>query len=1263
MGEKLRFMEKLARFAVKPLLIIFFVCALLMSSSFVFAKDGGTITASFSTFGHTVDWDYAYSADYFSRPQDEYNHDLARLSLGMALSAFRSEEDPQHQDKDIIAFFQSLGFDRIETDSYRNQPTSYSISYGFAQLKTGNSTVLALAVCGGNYGAEWTSNLTVGDENRPVGFQDAATKVQAALKDYMERNPIKGDVKLWIAGYSRGGAVANITAADCTDSGLFKAVYAYTFATPRTTRTPGNYTNIFNILQKNDVVPKIPLADWGFKRYGRDMYLVSPEIDMDRMAVVDSARDLYRQMIGSEMMMNFELNYHLRILCDYLLLLMPDSAAYTQYLQPLILDIMTSSEDTTNALDVLLRALQKYGENDTQHGEELKAMRDYIGTLLNTYVLQDGLNQLPASEWDPEFGAYNFFNDHFPFEYIAMMFSSDDPDQVFSNNTRYVRIVIYGKVDVRILDGTQVIKTVLANGTELVNGVESPSSMPDVVYSKNKVVITLPADRSYNISVQSKSVFPQTITYTGLIFSGDTVMAQSDDLYSYLMTYRQSATIRTSSNGKAIEPEGSDFTDVSLYVESIYSPTTAMKLEHNNVIHLTISGLVNRILIILAVMILQAVASLVLTIIRIVRHRKRKPVVALIWHCAVASMFIVLELSLWYFVPVLTLAKFIPAILVYLVLVIYAIKGYRTNRRNLKVFFILVGALTAYLILESLLAGDFAIWKAILLTGAYVAFIVLAFKYLWAGASGNDKQEDVPMDDGNTIRLLKKKRKGIFGLIFSRVGLVALLIVIEVLLLLAVYQSLNYYFKWITLAQSIFSVIMVFYLFNCSMDATAKLTWMFIIMLIPIPGTILLWLTQKNVGHKMVKERVEKMISETKDALYQEKKVITDKDIVESGTSELCDYVNRTGCFPIYDNTEVTFFPLGELKYKALLEELRKAEHFIFLEYFIIDEGLMWGSILKILADKAAQGLDVRVMYDGMCEISTLSADYPKRMDKLGIKCKPFSPIQPFISTHYNYRDHRKIMVIDGKVAFNGGVNLADEYINHIERFGHWKDTAVMLRGDAVQSFTLMFLQMWNLTEKTYGWDQTKIRVPATSDGFVMPYCDCPLDSSKVGESVYMDILYRAKKYVHIMTPYLILDNELETALKYAAERGIDVTMILPGIPDKKGAYSLAKSHYKSLLESGVKIYEYTPGFVHAKVFVSDDVKAVVGTINLDYRSLYHHFECATYMYKTSCIKDIKIDFEDTLSKCSKVTPETIKNEKFSMKLRGAIMKLIAPLL
>ncbi|MCM1314631.1 MAG: cardiolipin synthase [Alistipes senegalensis] len=521
------------------------------------------------------------------------------------------------------------------------------------------------------------------------------------------------------------------------------------------------------------------------------------------------------------------------------------------------------------------------------------------------------------------------------------------------------------------------------------------------------------------------------------------------------------------------------------------------------------------------------------------------------------------------------------------------------------------------------------------------------------------------MEDEKIIKLLPKRKKGLLKIVFSRTLIIGLLIAFQIFMLASIYIWFIEFFPPMLLLQGVFSVGMIIYLFNSEMDSSGKLTWLFIISMFPIPGTVLLWFTKRDIGNYALRERVAFLVNETKDKLRQDTNVINNIDIVSSCTDDLCYYLNRSGCFPVYANTDVIYFSSGEEKFEALIEELRKAEKFIFLEYFIIDEGYMWGKILAVLKEKAEQGVDVRVMYDGMCEITTLSFDYPERMAKLGIKCKNFSPIRPFLSTHYNYRDHRKILVIDGKTAFNGGINLADEYINRIDRFGYWKDTAVMLKGEAVQSFTLMFLQMWNVTEKSPQWDKflEMSYKNKSGQGFVMPYADCPLDDYKVGENVYIDILNRATSYVHIMTPYLIIDDALETALKFTAQRGVDVKIILPGIPDKKMAYALAKSHYKTLIKSGVKIYEYTTGFVHAKVWTCDNEKSVVGTINLDYRSLYHHFECATYMYKTRCIPDIERDFTETLSECREVTSETIKNEKFFYKFFGAVLKIIAPLM
>lgn len=521
-------------------------------------------------------------------------------------------------------------------------------------------------------------------------------------------------------------------------------------------------------------------------------------------------------------------------------------------------------------------------------------------------------------------------------------------------------------------------------------------------------------------------------------------------------------------------------------------------------------------------------------------------------------------------------------------------------------------------------------------------------------------------NEEKVVSLAKPVKKGLMRLIFSRFFVIAVLLALQVVLLVMAYLRFAEKLPVLLEVQWVFTFIVIILLFNSSMDSSAKLTWMWIISIVPFAGAAMLLFTQSNIGHRMEKKYVKKEIDNTRMILQQPPNVLKEVEHDGSGTDDLCRYLNNTGCFPLYDKTHVTYFPLGEKKFKAMLEELEKAEKYIFMEYFIVEEGYMWGRILEILLRKAKEGIEVRFMYDGMCEMANLPADYWKLLEAQGIHAKEFSPIKPIVSSHYNYRDHRKILVIDGKVAFNGGVNLADEYINRIERFGHWKDTAVMIKGPAAKSFALMFLQMWNIGIEEADYD-TWLSLPGCeaedASGYVMPYCDDPLDKFKAGEAVYMDILNRATDYVHIMSPYLIIDGEMENALCYAAQRGIDVKLILPGIPDKKVAYSLAKTHYMNLHNAGVRIYEYTPGFVHAKVFVSDDKKAVVGTINLDYRSLYHHFECATYMYKTDCISEIERDFQETLSECRQVTSESIKNEKFSYKLMGVLSKMISPLM
>ena len=531
----------------------------------------------------------------------------------------------------------------------------------------------------------------------------------------------------------------------------------------------------------------------------------------------------------------------------------------------------------------------------------------------------------------------------------------------------------------------------------------------------------------------------------------------------------------------------------------------------------------------------------------------------------------------------------------------------------------------------------------------------------------NMKEKVKVFEDGG-IRLLKKGQKGLVHAIFSRFGLVLVLLLLQFGALFSLLRWFGQLLPHYLGGTALVTAAMVIYLLNIDMDNSVRITWLVVIAVLPVLGVPLFWYTKADIGHNALKKRLMDLESQTRAQLPQPEGVEQRLEADSPGAASLARYLRgRGGGFPVYENTVMTYFPSGEAKFEELLRQLETAEKYIFVEYFIIDEGLFWGRVLEVLARKAAAGVDVRVMYDGTCEFSTLPRDYPRRLEALGIRCKVFSPVQPFVSTHYNYRDHRKILVIDGRVGFTGGVNLADEYINQVEKYGRWKDAAIMLEGEAVRSLTALFLQMWCILQEPEfdAFLAEPIPVPENARGTAAPYGDCPLDGERVGEMVYIDLLNRARRYIHIMTPYLILDGELETALKFAAERGVDVHLILPGIADKKFANSLAKTHYSSLLDSGVKISEWTPGFVHAKVFVVDDREAVVGTINLDYRSLYHHFENAVWLTNAPCIRDIEGDFQATLEQCRTVenNPKSIWQGRFLFRAVGMLLKVIAPLL
>ncbi len=518
--------------------------------------------------------------------------------------------------------------------------------------------------------------------------------------------------------------------------------------------------------------------------------------------------------------------------------------------------------------------------------------------------------------------------------------------------------------------------------------------------------------------------------------------------------------------------------------------------------------------------------------------------------------------------------------------------------------------------------------------------------------------------DERGLSLVGKERKGFFGRLFNPMGVIVVLIVLWLAVTMYVMSYLAEFVLHGVVVTAIFHTFMIIFIMNSRSDPTAKNAWLLVVTVFPILGPCFYFYIRIDAGGRKMKQRANQLVQENLDAIPQKPEVyaaIWEKD---PGVAQVVRYMGTTGCHPAYDKTDVHYYPLGEQKWADLLEDLRKAEVFIFLEYFIVEEGLMWGKMLEILEEKVRAGVEVRLLYDGTCEFSHLPRNYPELLAAIGIQGKPFARLMPLFSSAYNYRNHRKIAVIDGKVGYTGGVNLADEYINKKEVFGHWKDTAVRLEGPAVDTLTLLFLEDWNHdTQADVDRSYFGKALPKEAPGYVIPLGENPMDEERCSENVYIDFLNRANRYVHIMTPYLILDGELENALCYAAQRGVDVTLILPGIPDKKAVYALAWTYFPSLLSAGVKINTYTPGFVHAKVFVSDDVKAFVGTINLDYRSLYHHFECGVYLFETNCIADIERDFQDTLVKCEPVTGERLLAQRLDWKIIGSAARVLAPLL
>ena len=479
------------------------------------------------------------------------------------------------------------------------------------------------------------------------------------------------------------------------------------------------------------------------------------------------------------------------------------------------------------------------------------------------------------------------------------------------------------------------------------------------------------------------------------------------------------------------------------------------------------------------------------------------------------------------------------------------------------------------------------------------------------------------------------------------------------------------YSRYIDIGLRLIGIVLVLWILNKEINPSYKLAWTMLILILPILGVVLYFVFGRSRIAAIMQQHFEQRIEESREYLRDRPQTRQKLEALDPSASNQSRYISDVSRFPVHENTTAEYFQVGDDMFPVLVRELKQAKKYIFIEYFIINDGVMWQTILNILEKKAAEGVDVRLIYDGFGCLTTLPHKYYEELQKKGIKCQVFNPFRPILNIIQNNRDHRKLCIIDGWVGFTGGINLADEYINQKERFGHWKDTAVMLKGEAVWNMTVMFLHMWAVigrSEESVDYEayfphryimRKNLRVTV----FVQPFCDTPLDEEVVGEDVYLNIINKAKKYVYICTPYLIIDNEMMTALCLAAKSGVDVRIMTPGIPDKKLVFILTQSYYRQLLEAGVKIYEYQPGFLHAKSFVSDDEIGVVGTINLDYRSLYLHFEDGVWIYRNRVIQDIKDDFIQTMEYCRQIEPEFCLNRNIGLRIMQNIFRAFAPLM
>ena len=513
---------------------------------------------------------------------------------------------------------------------------------------------------------------------------------------------------------------------------------------------------------------------------------------------------------------------------------------------------------------------------------------------------------------------------------------------------------------------------------------------------------------------------------------------------------------------------------------------------------------------------------------------------------------------------------------------------------------------------------------------------------------------------------MREEQKGAVKNSIGRIFITALLVLIQVVWIIELFVRLNKYSTGISLVSGAIALIVVIKIYGRDMNSAMKMPWMILIMAFPVAGVGIYLLCGHSGVNIGIRKHFQGLQSELTLLLPEKEDVLQKLSAEDRQTGNMARYISHSAGYPVYGNTDLEFYPEAVDGFEAQKEALKQAKKFIFMEYHAIEDAQSFAGMKSILFEKAKEGVEVRLIYDDVGSMGFINTDFVKQMESHGIQCRIFNKIVPFVNIFMNNRDHRKITVIDGQVGFTGGYNLADEYFNITHPYGLWKDSGVRMEGDAVQSLTVMFLEMWNAIKKTdtdYAPYFPEIAYTAKQTGYVQPYADNPLDDEHTGENVYMNILNSAQEYAYFITPYLLISDEMNKAFTLAARRGVDVRIITPGIPDKKFVYKATRSYYNRLVKKGVRIFEYTPGFCHAKQCVSDDKAAVVGTINLDYRSLYHHFENAAAFYHKDAVAGVKADFDHLFEECHEVTEQYRSHRSTALRVGQCILRLFAPLL